>query len=474
MSVRFARRPARGLLLGFSAPRVAVLGAAGTVAALALFAGGATGLAVAAVVWLPLVAVAMVRAGGRPAVEWAGCAAHYGARRASSQTEFRARQAKPRPSGTLALPGDAASLRLYLDEASGAAMVHDPHRQTLTAVLSVAHPAFALLDDADRAARTGRWGRVLAGLAASGTCAALQVLEATVPDPAVGQRAWWEAHGSPGAGWAAAQYRALLDQVSLGSSTHRTTISLSLDLKAAARAARAAGRGLTGAAEVLRRDMASLTEALRLAGLRAGGWLGEAELAVVVRDAFDPAEDLGPRTSPGADLAHAGPMAVTESWDRLRHDSAWSQVLWVSEWPRVAVPADFLHPLVFTPGVRRRLSLFARTLPADAALRQIRREKTGAVADSAQKARIGQVADLSDAQEYEDLLARERSVISGHTDVQFTGFVTVTAPGPEALEAAVGTVKRAAAQACCEVRPVYGRQMQAFVSAALPLARSTF
>jgi hypothetical protein len=41
-------------------------------------------------------------------------------------------------------------------------MIHDPHRHTLTAVLSVTHPAFALLDDSDRAGRVGRWGRVVA------------------------------------------------------------------------------------------------------------------------------------------------------------------------------------------------------------------------------------------------------------------------------------------------------------------------
>ena len=120
--------------------------------------------------------------------------------------------------------------------------------------------------------------------------------------------------------------------------------------------------------------------------------------------------------------------------------------------------ADFLHPIVFAPGVRRTLSIFARPLPTEAALRQIRREKTEAVADSAQKARIGQLADLSDAQEYDDLLDRERSVISGHTDVEFTGLITVTAPTPAALEAATATISRAASQATCELRPLYGHQ----------------
>jgi hypothetical protein len=35
-------------------------------------------------------------------------------------------------------------------------------------------------------------------------------------------------------------------------------------------------------------------------------------------------------------------------------------------------------------------------------------------------------------------------------------------------------VMRAAAQAACEVRPLYGRQAQGFLLAALPLARAAF
>ena len=71
-------------------------------------------------------------------------------------------------------------------------------------------------------------------------------------------------------------------------------------------------------------------------------------------------------------------------------------------------------------------------------------------------------------------MARERSVIAGHTDVEFTGLITVTAPTLDDLEAARAAISRAAAQAACEVRTLYGRQMQGFIAAALPLARSTF
>ena len=475
ITVRFGRRPSRGLILGFSAPRVVALGLAGAVALASLVADNGLGLAVSAVVWVPLVAAAFVRVAARPVADWAGTAGHYGLRCATGQTSYRTGSPlAPRPAGTLALPGDAASLRLWVDPVSAAAMIHDPHRRTLTAVVSVAHPAFVLLDPDERAQRVSRWGRVYAALAGSGTCAAVQVLEAAVPDPAVGPSEFYGAHGRRNGAWPDRQYRGLLDQVRLAAGTHRTTISLALDLRAAARAVKAAGPGLAGAAEVLRGDMAALEDQCRQAGLSVNRWLREADLAAMVRQAYDPAVASDARSDPGASLHRAGPMALAEAWDHLRHDSGYSTVLWISEWPRIDVPPDFLHPIVFAPGVRRTLSITARPLSTEAALRQIRKEKTAAVADAAQKRRVGQIADLSDAQEYDDLITREKSVVAGHTDVVFTGFVVVTAGNRAELDAARSAISRAAAQAACEVRPLYGRQAQAFVVAALPLARPAF
>ena len=473
--VRFGRRSARGLMLGFSAPRVVALALAAAIAVGGMIVDDGIGLLLSAVAWVPIATTAFFRVHGRPVVEWAGTTVQFGARKATGQDQYRARHPlRPRPAGTLALPGDAAALRLHRDEPSGAVMIHDPHRQTFTAIVAVSHPAFVLLDSDDRAQRVSRWGRVYSSLAQSGSCATIQILEAAVPDPATGQVEWYEAHGRQDNGWPDRQYRTLLDQVRLGAGTHRTTISLALDMIACARAIKASGRGVTGAAEVLRGDMASLVDSLRQAGIAVQGWLSEPEVAAIIRSAYDPAVVLDPRTDPGANLAHAGPLSMSEYWDCLRHDSGWSSVLWLSEWPRIEVAADFLHPVVFSPGVRRSLSLVVRPLPTDVALRQIRKEKTDAVADMAHKQKVGQIADLSDAQEYEDLLSRERSVVAGHTDVEFAGLLTVTAGDRETLDSARSQISRAATQAACEVRPLYGRQAQGFVCAALPLARRCF
>ena len=474
VTVRFGRRPSRGLLLGFSTPRVVVIAVAAAIGVASLMLANALGLLMSALVWAPLGGTAFVRTGGRPLVEWVPTATQWWGRRFSGQNQYRAPVHRTRPGGSLGLGGDGACLRFHIDPVTSTAMVHDPHRRTLTAVLSVSHPAFVLLDRDDREQRISRWGRVLAGLAQSGSLAALQVLEATVPDPGDGLFEWFQSNGSPGHPWAAEQYSQLLEQARLGSSSHRTTVSIALNMRAAGRAIKVAGGGITGAAEILRQDMFGLTDALRQAGLTVGDWLGEPELAWVVRSAYEPDIVLDPRHDPGSNLSRSGPLAISEHWDCLRHDSAWSSVLWISEWPRIDVPPDFLHPLIFVPGVRRTLSLIARPLPTDDALRQIRKEKTEAVADQAQKARIGQIADLSDAEEYQDLLNRERSIISGHTDVEFTGLVTVTAGTKEAMEAARAAVIRAAGQSACEARPLFGRQAQGFLLASLPLARTAF
>jgi hypothetical protein len=473
LGVRFPRRPSRGVLLGLSAPRVAALGVYVAAGIIALVVAGVPGLLVALAVLSPLPVSAAVRVGGVPAVEWVPVACHHAARRAAGQVKYLSRRpVAPRPAGTLALPGDAAALRWLVDEPSGAVMVHDPWRRTLSGSLAVSYPAFALADDAQRADRVARWGRVIAQLASSGHCAAVQVVEATVPDPGTGQRDWWLAHGRPGTGWAAGQYEDLLARVRLDAATHRTTITYTLDLRAASAQVRAAGGGLAGAAVVLRGELAGLADALGAAGIRVARVLAEPDLAVIIRQAFDPEFRALPG-DPGTALDGAGPLAVAEGWDRLRHDSGWSRVLWLAEWPRITVPPDFLHPLLFVPGVRRTVSVTIRPRAAAEALPALRRAKAEAVADAAQKARVGQVADLADQAEYEDLLARERALISGHADVAFTGLVTVTAPAAEELDAATAAVCRAAAQGACDLRVLYGRQQQGMICT-LPMGRRPF
>ncbi|MHB1808116.1 MAG: SCO6880 family protein [Solirubrobacteraceae bacterium] len=470
--VRFSRLSRRGLLLGLSVVQVAVLAFAIVVTVGLLYSAGGGGLLLAVPVCGVCAGLVWVPVGGRKAIEWLPLAGHWGLRSAAGQTMYRRRVGEPRPAGTLALPGDAAALRAYLDGESRAVMVHDPHRATLTAVVKVSHPSFMLLDPADQQRRVAAWGRVLSTVCRSGRIARLQVLERTVPDSGAGLAQWWAAHGSDDGSWVAQTYKELIERAGPTAERHLSSVSVSLDMKAAGRAIRSAGGGMRGAASVLRAELRTLSAALRTAELRPGRVYDPGRLAVLLRSAYDPAVAATlERSKLGGALATAGPVAVEETWDRLRSDSAYHAVLWVSEWPRSQVYPGFLSPMLLSTGVRRAFTLLCEPLRADAAARDIRRKKTGYLSDASQRAKIGQIEDAQQSAEYRDVLAQEADLMAGHGLLRYVGLIAISAPSIDDLDAAVAAIEQAAVQASCETRRLVGQQAQAFAAAALPLCR---
>lgn len=470
--VKFSRLSRRGVLLGLSGPRLVTASLTMLVLVVALSAAGGAALAWTSPLWAATAALTWLPVGGRVAVEWAPVAGHWLVRSVAGQTRYR-RRLRPRPAGTLALPGDAAALRQYHDPISDAVMVYDPHARTLTAMLEVAHPSFVLLDPAEQQRRVEGWGRVLASVCRSSRVARLQVLERTQPDAGTGLAAWWRQHGVDDGSWVAGVYRDLLTRAGPAGERHASIVALAVDLRAAARAARSAGRGMKGAAAVLRQEMDALTGALRAAELRPSPWYTPAQLAVVLRTAYDPAvaAALERHADVGRDLATAGPVAVEERWASLRSDSGCHAVLWVSEWPRAMVYPGFLAPILLSSGVRRAVSIVYQPLRPDVAARDIRRKKTEHLSDRAQRARIGQIEDAAISAEYADVLQQEADLAAGAGILRYTAFVTATATSPEELDAAIAAIEQAAVQASCETRRLYGQQAQAFAAAALPLCR---
>ncbi|QCX27727.1 SCO6880 family protein [Nocardioides jishulii] len=469
--VKFSRLSRRGVLLGLSPLQLVMAGIGAGSLALGLYVG-------AVVIAVPVigvcVALVFVSVGGRKLVEWGPIGLVWLWRSAGGQLIYRRRIVRPRPAGTLALPGDAARLRQWLDPETGAVMVHDPHAATLTAVIGVAHPAFVLLDPAEQERRVVSWGRVLATACRSGRIAAVQVMERTLPDSGKGLAQWWDNHGTHDSSWTSRTYAELIDRAGPAGERHASTISISLDMKASARATRAAGGGMKGSAAVLRQEMATLVAALRAADLSPGAWLSPGDLAVILRSAYDPvvAGALERHGDLGRGLATAGPVAVTESWGSLRSDSAHHCVLWISEWPRSLVFPGFLAPLLLSSGIRRTFTLLYTPMRTDRAARDIRKKKTEYISDAAQRQKIGQIEDAQQSAEYHDVLRQEADLTAGHGVLRCTGLITVSASDPEELERGVAGIEQAAIQASCETRRLWGQQAQAFALATLPLARS--
>lgn len=475
MPVQFSRLAKRGILLGLSLPQLIAISFALVTIVVSLYTTGAEAVAWTAPLWLSAVLLATVGVGGRKLVEWTPILWQWFRRTLTGQLVFRKRVERPRPAGTLALPGDAARLREWVDIESGAVMVHDPHGQTLTAVLAVSHPAFVLLDPTEQHRRVTGWGRVLAGACRSGRISRLQVSERTLLDSGTGLDEWWDRHGVDDGRWAAATYRELIARAGPAGERHATTISIALNLQAAARQIRASGGGIRGSASVLRQEMASLLNALRAADLTVGDWLGPNELAPVLRAAYDPAASLtlDRHANLGRSLADAGPVAVTETWDGLRSDTAHHVVLWISEWPRSQVFPGFLSPLVLSNGVLRTVALHYIPMRSDHAAREIRRKKTELISDAHQRRRIGQIEDAAATAEYEDVVQQEADLTAGHGVLRTVGLISISAPTRAELDVAVATVEQAAIQASCETRRLVGQQAQSFTAAALPLCRPT-
>ena len=174
--VKFSRLTRRGVLLGLSLSQLITL-ATGILSIVgALYAGGGILLAYTAPILVVAAALTWIPISGRPAVEWLPVAFWWLWRSTGGQLLYRRRIVKPRPVGTLNLPGDMARLREYTDPETGAGMIHDPHQQTLTVVCEVSHPAFVLLDPGEQERRVTSWGRVLATVCRSGRISTLQVL----------------------------------------------------------------------------------------------------------------------------------------------------------------------------------------------------------------------------------------------------------------------------------------------------------
>jgi hypothetical protein len=469
--VKFSRLSRRGVLLGLSGLQLVMSGIAAGSLVLGLYAG-------AVLIAFPVIgvcaALAFVGVGGRKLIEWGPVVARWLWRSAGGQLIYRRRIVRPRPAGTLSLPGDAARLRQWLDPETGAVMVHDPHGATLTAIVDLTHPAFVLLDPAEQERRVVSWGRVLATACRSGRIASVQVMERTLPDSGKGLAQWWETHGTHDATWTSSTYAELIDRAGPAGERHASTVSISLDMKVAGRAARAAGGGIKGAASVLRQEMATLLAALRSADLSPSEWLTPGDLAMVLRSAYDPAVAgaLERHGELGRDLATAGPVSVTESWGSMRSDSAHHCVLWISEWPRSLVFPGFLAPLLLSSGVRRTFTLLYTPMRTDRAARDIRKKKTEYISDAAQRQRIGQIEDAQQAAEYQDVLQQEADLTAGHGVLRCTGLVAISASDPDELEQGVAAIEQAAIQSSCETRRLWGQQAQAFTLAALPLCRT--
>lgn len=360
-------------------------------------------------------------------------------------------------------------------------VVHDERADTVTAALAVRGRSFTLLGPAEKDGRVAGWAATLASLARDRTSVErVAWLAHSLPDDGVGVRGYLEdaavldprhlAHRS---------YRGVLAGAGSSASRHEVLVALQVRADRRGRRHRRSGAGRLGdAAAVLRRELDALARQLADADLSVGPPLTAADLArVVVR-----CGRANPTSAPGGAGRGEGsaddggslpvwpwPMAVDAGWDRLRTDETWHAVYWVAEWPRIDVGADFLGPLLLSPG-RRTVAVVMEPLgPADA-LRRVERARTADAADAELRRRGGFLATARRSREQDLVVRREVELADGHASFRFSGYVGVTAPTSATLDDACAATEQAAGQSRLELRRLFGDQARA-LTCLLPLCR---
>ena len=460
-------------MLGLSWAQLSCLVAAfGTFSVGTAVVGLPDGVLMTAPLWLGLGAVALVPVSGRPLIDYTPVGIAFVGRRVVRQDRFRRPVWRTRPAGCLSLPGSRARLRQWVDEATGAVLVHDPSRRTLAATLMVAHGQFMVDSEARQVERIDGWAALLGTVGQTKGVCRVQVLVRSSPDAGVGVREHWHqwpdkaAVGSP----ARASYEELVRSLGSATDTHRSSITIVLDLKVLDGEIKRAGGGLTGAAAVMRQRMDVVERNLAGAGLRSMGWIGPDELALIIRGAYDPARSVMLERHPEVvgDLADAGPMAVDAHWGTVRTDSGWHKVVQVG-WPRRRVAPGFLFGMLSLPGVKLAMSHIFEPVLSDRALRQAAHDASDEEAAYRERRRVGRTETVLHERDREAATEHLTALDSGWTDADHVALVVISAPTKEALAESFERVRAAAGQVSTRIDTVFGQQDELLDAGALPL-----
>ena len=476
-------RRSRGLgLFGLGpAQTMLVLGALLTV----VFAGAVsvTAMAVAAVPGAGVVGAVVLRWNGVPLL---GHVLRWG-----RWTWAHARGRIAYRSGVLAagphaweLPGVlAATELLHVDDPRGAfGLVR--HRRTglLSVTWRVAATSTWLVDPEQAQAWVAGWGGWLAGLGYLPTLRWIAVTVETVPASGSTLPDAVAARIAPTAPAVAAR---ILQRLAAAAPRVAANVNTRVTITVDPAASPAKPHTVAEGVDELARALPALEDALSGCGVTVLGRATAAQLAAVVRRAYDPGvgDDLDrldrldqtPLAAPDRaaergellDWATAGPVAADEHHGHYEHDGATS-VSWAwHEAPRQQVYADVLARLLAPGPYRKRVTLLYRPLPAADAARAVDREVNAAAFRDALRAAQRRDEHARDRADRERALRAAREEATGAGVGLLSLHATTTVTHPDDLDRAVADLEGRAEIARIRLRRAWGGQAAGF-AATLP------
>ena len=161
---------------------------------------------------------------------------------------------------------------------------------------------------------------------------------------------------------------------------------------------------------------------------------------------------------PGA-LDFAPTAADTRVELAIGRDGACHRTYWIAQWPRLPVGPLFLTPLLLGAHAVHSVSVVIepvasgplaprRSRPRSPATRRTRSSASGA---GSARPRVGAASRTPPCE-------REEELASGHEEIRFAGYVTVTGRDEAELDEACERVEQAAQQAHLDLQPLWGEQ----------------
>ena len=266
------------------------------------------------------------------------------------------------------------------------------------------------------------------------------------------------------------QYGALTQAASKRSMGFTNYITLTFDTAVLNGAIRDAGKGLTGLAAVLKERVAGVETSMEHARLAPAGWLTSDELDELNALSADPVAAATRRERDSEFASAPSPvMGIDEGWDAMRVDESWHQTFWVAEWPRTDVRTGFLEPLLYAGDATRVITLQVRPVATHKALAQLNRAQSDMETAATIRMKLSSRIPLTHLREEEDLAVREHDLVDGFGDVQYRGFVSISAESKDALAKARTDIEQASHPARLVLASMSGQQAAGFVTAALPV-----
>ena len=355
-------------------------------------------------------------------------------------------------------------------------VVHDRRAGTVSASLSIAGQHFGLVDTADAEAVLARWGEALAGFVRErGPVVSAKVSEWAAPAGLAAHHAFIAAHCHDPEASPARAYRELVADVGPLATYHETLVTVSVGI---GRTRRAGADLLRSALITLAGEMRLFADRLASANLAVSAPLSASALARATRSRLDPTDlataDARQR-SLGQDVgvvqpAHAGPLATEATWSAWRVDGSWHRAFYVSDWPRLGLPAEWMSGLLGWAGSVRAMTLVVEPIAPRASREAVRTASTRIESDQTHRARQGFRIGAESRRAGADVAKREEELIAGYPEFSYAGIFSVSAPSPEALDRAGEDVVAVAAAHGLELRALHGRHDSGF-AVGLPLGR---